>query len=97
MSDDVYPAPTADLSRLRRALAPEAAAAFHAFGQAVFPEGSLFAHRHRGNASGWWGGEERLEGSQSRPRRFGRSSSRLSLPSHRWLDRLAQNKPKNIA
>jgi AhpD family alkylhydroperoxidase len=41
MSDEMYPKVTTDLSRMRRALAPEAAAAFHAFGQAVFAEGAL--------------------------------------------------------
>lgn len=41
MSDEMYPRVTADLSRMRRDLAPESAAAFHSFGQAVFAEGAL--------------------------------------------------------
>jgi len=38
---DLYPQATHDLSRLRRALAPEAAAAFHKFSEAVFADGAL--------------------------------------------------------
>jgi AhpD family alkylhydroperoxidase len=38
---DVYPASTAELARKRRDLAPEAEAAFKAFGQKVFAEGAL--------------------------------------------------------
>ena len=41
MSDEIYPTVTSDLTRLRRELAPEAAAAFHTFGQAVFADGAL--------------------------------------------------------
>ena len=41
MSDEIYPTATRDLARLRRELAPEAAAAFHTFGQAVFADGAL--------------------------------------------------------
>jgi AhpD family alkylhydroperoxidase len=38
---DLYPQATHDLSRARRALAPDAAAAFHKFSEAVFAEGAL--------------------------------------------------------
>jgi AhpD family alkylhydroperoxidase len=38
---DLYPRATHDLSRARRELAPEAAAAFHKFSEAVFAEGTL--------------------------------------------------------
>jgi AhpD family alkylhydroperoxidase len=38
---DLYPHATHDLSRVRRALAPEAAAAFHRFSEAVFSDGAL--------------------------------------------------------
>ena len=41
MSDEVYPPVTRDLVRLRRALAPGAAKAFHDFGAAVFADGAL--------------------------------------------------------
>ena len=41
MSDEIYPTVTRELTRLRRELAPEAAAAFHTFGQAVFADGAL--------------------------------------------------------
>ena len=41
MTDDLYPAVTSDLARKRRELAPDTAAAFHAFGQAVFADGAL--------------------------------------------------------
>ena len=38
---DLYPPATHDLSRARRELAPEAAAAFHDFSEAVFADGAL--------------------------------------------------------
>lgn len=38
---DLYPQATHDLSRARRELAPEAAAAFHGFSEAVFAAGAL--------------------------------------------------------
>ena len=41
MAIDLYPSVTPELTDLRRQLAPEAAAAFHAFGEAVFAEGAL--------------------------------------------------------
>ena len=41
MSNDLYPQVTSDLSRMRRELAPEAAAAFQTFSKAVFAEGAL--------------------------------------------------------
>ena len=41
MTDDLYPRATPELSRLRTELAPEPAAAFHAFGEAVFADGAL--------------------------------------------------------
>ena len=43
MAIDLYPSVTPELTALRRQLAPEAAAAFHAFGEAVFAEGALSA------------------------------------------------------
>ena len=41
MPNETYPPVTHDLARMRRALAPGAAAAFHDFGAAVFAEGVL--------------------------------------------------------
>jgi AhpD family alkylhydroperoxidase len=41
MTEDLYPAPTADLAHLRRSLAPGAATAFHNLSEAVFAEGAL--------------------------------------------------------
>ena len=41
MTDDLYPRPTPELSRLRTELAPRQAAAFHAFGEAIFADGAL--------------------------------------------------------
>ena len=41
MNDDLYPKPTPELSKRRRELAPDAAAAFRNFSQAVFKEGAL--------------------------------------------------------
>ena len=41
MSDELYPAATGDLARMRKMLAPQAAAAFHEFGKAVFADGAL--------------------------------------------------------
>lgn len=41
MSDDLYPSDTRDLAKMRRALAPETEAAFHAFSQKVFADGAL--------------------------------------------------------
>jgi len=41
MPNESYPPLTRDLARMRRALAPSAAAAFHDFGAAVFAEGAL--------------------------------------------------------
>jgi AhpD family alkylhydroperoxidase len=41
MTDETYPVVTRDLTRMRRDLAPDAAAAFHEFGQAVFADGAL--------------------------------------------------------
>jgi AhpD family alkylhydroperoxidase len=38
---DLYPHATHDLSRARRELAPESAAAFHQFSEAVFAHGAL--------------------------------------------------------
>jgi len=38
---DLYPAITHDLTRMRRELAPDIAAPFHGFSQAVFAEGAL--------------------------------------------------------
>lgn len=43
MSHEIYPAATSDLARARRDLAPEAAAAFQTFSQAVFADGALSA------------------------------------------------------
>ncbi len=41
MPNETYPAVTRDLARMRRALAPSTAAAFHDFGAAVFMDGAL--------------------------------------------------------
>jgi len=41
MNPDLYPSLTGELSRKRRELAPNAAAAFHEFGRAVFGDGAL--------------------------------------------------------
>jgi len=41
MPNETYPPVTRDLARMRRALAPSAATAFHDFGAAVFAEGAL--------------------------------------------------------
>ena len=41
MTEELYPAPTHDLARLRRNLAPSAASTFHDFSEAVFAEGAL--------------------------------------------------------
>jgi AhpD family alkylhydroperoxidase len=41
MPNDLYPAPDAELSRKRRELAPETAAAFAAFSKQVFADGAL--------------------------------------------------------
>jgi len=41
MTETLYPAPTRDLTQLRRKLAPGAASAFHDFSEAVFAEGAL--------------------------------------------------------
>ena len=41
MHHDLYPAPSGELSRMRRGLAPGPAAAFHEFGRAVFGDGAL--------------------------------------------------------
>jgi AhpD family alkylhydroperoxidase len=41
MPNETYPPVTRDLARMRRALAPSAATAFHDFGAAVFVEGAL--------------------------------------------------------
>jgi AhpD family alkylhydroperoxidase len=43
MSDDVYPAGTAELSHKRHELAPETDAAFRAFSKQVFADGALSA------------------------------------------------------
>ena len=43
MANDLYPLVTPELTHLRRQLAPDSAAAFHAFGEAVFAEGALSA------------------------------------------------------
>lgn len=43
MSDSMYPSSTRELAQKRRALAPEAEAAFQAFSKAVFAEGALSA------------------------------------------------------
>src|SRR3546814_3243200 len=41
MGETPYPKQTRHLAETRRALAPEAEAAFHAFGEAVFREGAV--------------------------------------------------------
>jgi AhpD family alkylhydroperoxidase len=41
MTEALYPAPTRDLTRLRRSLAPASATAFNDFSEAVFAEGAL--------------------------------------------------------
>lgn len=41
MSQELYPSPDADLSRKRRALAPDTAASFAAFSKQAFAEGEL--------------------------------------------------------
>ena len=41
MSDKMYPSTTRELAQQRRELAPDAQAAFDAFGKAVFAEGAL--------------------------------------------------------
>jgi AhpD family alkylhydroperoxidase len=41
MTAEIYPAATSDLARMRRELAPGAAAAFRDFSRAVFAEGAL--------------------------------------------------------
>ena len=41
MNDGLYPTPTHELARMRRELAPQAAAAFHDFSNAVFAAGAL--------------------------------------------------------
>lgn len=41
MNDGLYPTPTHELARMRRDLAPQSAAAFHEFSNAVFAEGTL--------------------------------------------------------
>jgi AhpD family alkylhydroperoxidase len=41
MEHDMYPETTKELAQKRRELAPEAMAAFRAFGQAVFADGAL--------------------------------------------------------
>ena len=41
MADQLFPDATHDLSRMRRKLAPAAAAAFHEFSQAAFADGAL--------------------------------------------------------
>lgn len=43
MSDSMYPSSTRELAQKRRALAPEAEAAFQAFSKTVFAEGALSA------------------------------------------------------
>lgn len=43
MSEDLYPKATRELAELRHRLAPEAADAFRAFGEAVFKDGALSA------------------------------------------------------
>jgi AhpD family alkylhydroperoxidase len=43
MPDSIYPPSTRELAQKRRALAPEAEAAFQAFSKAVFAEGALSA------------------------------------------------------
>jgi AhpD family alkylhydroperoxidase len=41
MSSDLYPKPSRELAEMRHRLAPEADAAFQAFGKAVFADGAL--------------------------------------------------------
>jgi AhpD family alkylhydroperoxidase len=41
MTAEIYPAMTPDLTHMRRELAPDAAAAFHKFSEAVFADGAL--------------------------------------------------------
>jgi AhpD family alkylhydroperoxidase len=41
MTGELYPAVTGDLTRMRRELAPDAAAAFSDFGKVVFADGAL--------------------------------------------------------
>jgi AhpD family alkylhydroperoxidase len=41
MTEELYPAVTRELTRLRRQLAPAAATAFHDFGKAAFADGAL--------------------------------------------------------
>lgn len=41
MTENLYPTPTREFSRMRRELAPAAGAAFHDFSGAVFAEGAL--------------------------------------------------------
>ena len=41
MSDELYPSPSAELSRKRRELAPNVAASFAAFSKQVFADGAL--------------------------------------------------------
>ena len=41
MTAELYPAPTPDLARMRRVLAPDIAGAFRDFSKAVFAEGAL--------------------------------------------------------
>ena len=41
MSESMYPQPSREMAEKRRALAPEAEAAFRQFGQAVFKDGAL--------------------------------------------------------
>jgi AhpD family alkylhydroperoxidase len=43
MPDSMYPSPTRELAQMRRDLAPESLAAFHAFSQKVFEPGALDA------------------------------------------------------
>src|SRR3954467_8280949 len=43
MSDKMYPSTTRELAQQRRELAPDAQAAFDAFGKAVFADGALSA------------------------------------------------------
>jgi AhpD family alkylhydroperoxidase len=41
MAESMYPPPTRDIAQKRRELAPDAEAAFQAFGKAVFSDGAL--------------------------------------------------------
>jgi AhpD family alkylhydroperoxidase len=41
MTGELYPAVSRDLARMRRELAPDAAAAFNGFGKVVFADGAL--------------------------------------------------------